>query len=120
MIFTDELPTTKLDWKYVWGEVLELIEEIKRCNPHGIIDELCDVYTCSMCAIETSTGIAMPLLWKRTVYNWLERLEFWKKYFECVGLEFKVEYIRNGANYHRRHKRRMAINLAIQDQLRRT
>lgn len=117
MIFTNETPATKLTWTYVLGEVRELIDEIKNLNLIGIRNELCDVYTCAMCAIETSTGIPMPIFWMRSANGWYKRLEFFKLYFNKIGLEFKVEYVRYGSNYKNAEKRRKAIELAIEDQI---
>ena len=117
MIFTNQTPATNLDWLYVWGEVKELWQEICRFNLKGIRNELCDVYTCAMCAIETSTGIPMPIFWMRSANAWEERMSFFKWYLEEVGLEFKVEYLRFGANYNKAHKRRKVFDLAVEDQI---
>ena len=116
MMYAHELPATGLDWKYVFGEVLELLEEIIKLNVNGIINELSDVYTCSMIAFFTSTGISLPILWERTALDWKERVVFWKWYLGSLGLEYKLEYLRYGANYHRRHKRLRVLALAIIDQ----
>jgi len=117
MILTTSVPSTNLDWKYVWGEIQELIVEIKRLNPIGIIDELSDVYTCSMCAITTSTNIPVPIFWMRSAAKWEDRIRFFKCYLNTIGLEYKVEYLRYGANYKRAYKRRKVVDLAIEDQL---
>jgi hypothetical protein len=118
MIFTTDVPATNLDWKYTFGEVKELWVEIKRCNLIGIINEMCDVYTCAMCAITTSTGIKMPIFWMRSANGWNERLDFFRWYLDEIGLEFKVEYLRFGANYKKAHKRRKVFELAVNDQIR--
>ena len=107
-----------MTWSYVLGEILELVEEVLALSPTGIRDELCDVYTCTMCAIERSTGVPMPILWTRTYYGWLKRVDFWKTYLASVGLEYKVEYLCNGSNYMKAYKRRMVVELAMKDQLR--
>lgn len=119
MIFTNETPATNLDWKYVWGEVLELWEEILKLNLLGIRNELCDVYTCAMCAIETTTGVPMPIFWMRSANGWEHRMEFFRMYLKELDLEFKVEYLRFGANYKKAHKRRKVVELAIKDQFNR-
>lgn len=106
-----------MDWKYVYGEFLELLEEIRKLNWIGIVDELCDVYTCLMCVLETYTGIPMPIFWMRSADRWTQRLEFWMKYFDLLGLEFKVEYMREGSNYMKAEKRRRVVELAVEDQL---
>jgi len=117
MIYTTDVPATNLDWKYTYGEVKELIQEIKRFNLKGIRNELCDVYTCAMCAITTTTGIRMPIYWMRSANGWNDRLNFFQKYLNEIGLEFKVEYLRYGANYKKAHKRRKVFELAVIDQI---
>lgn len=117
MIFSSQLPTVGLEWWYVMGEVRELVDEVKQLNFVGIVDELCDVYTCSMCAIGTSCGIPMPIFWMRTWNRWARRVDFFKWYLSEIGLEFKMEYLRYGSNYERAHKRRKVFELARDDQL---
>jgi hypothetical protein len=116
-MLTTDTPTTDLDWKYTWGEVVELWEEIIKLNVKGVRNELCDVYTCIMCAITTSTGIPMPIFWMRSANGWLERMRFYELYFKELGLEFKTEYLRYGANYKKREKRMITVRLAIEDQI---
>jgi len=117
MMWTTDTPTTKLNWKAVWGEVIELWEEIIKFNLSGMRNELCDVYTCSMCAITTSTGMPVPIFWMRSANEWDKRMVFFTKYLDEVGLEFKVKYLRYGANYNKAHKRRKVFELAVEDQL---
>ena len=119
MVFSHELPATGLDWAYVWGECIELYEEIISGNITGMINELCDVYTCSMIAFTTQTGISVPIFWKRTMKDWMHRVEFFKWYLGELGLEYKLEYLRYGANYKRSFKRFKVVSLAINDQYRR-
>ena len=114
IVWTNEFPTTDLTFKYTLGEVKELIEEIKKLDLHGIISELCDVYTCSMCAIETHFGIP---IWHKSADQWNERVEFFENYLGQVGLEFKIEYLKYGGNYKRKEKRRKVVDLAIEDQI---
>lgn len=117
MIFTNEVPSTNMDMRYVYGEFLELLIEIKKLNLVGIADEACDVYTCLMCAIARYTNIPMPIFWMRSANRWQQRLIFWKKYFKEIGLEFKNCYIQEGSNFKRPEKRRRVVDLAIEDQL---
>lgn len=117
ILWTDQFPTTKLTFKYTLGEVKELIGETKALNVKGIISELCDVYTCSMCAIETHFGIPMPIFWKTSAYKWDERVEFFESYLGQVGLKFKIEYLRYGGNYLKKEKRQKVVELAIEDQI---
>jgi len=117
ILWTNEFPTTKLTFKYTLGEVKELVEEIKARNMKGIISELCDVYTCSMCAIETHFRIPMPIIWHMAADKWNERVGFFQNYLAQVGLEFKIEYLRYGGNYLKKEKRRKVVELAIEDQI---
>lgn len=118
ILFTNEFPTTNLTFKYTFGEVVELFEEIKALNIRGVISEACDVYTCLMCAIETHFGIPMPIFWKKSAIKWDERVDFFQNYFGQIGLEFKIEYLRFGGNYLNKNKRRKIVDLAIEDQIR--
>jgi len=117
MMLTTDTPTTDLTWKYVLGEIKELVEEIEQMNPEGIVNELCDVYTGAMCAITTSTGIPIPIFWMRSANEWFKRMEFFRIYLNRIGLEFKIEYLQYGANYEREWKRKKVVELAINDQL---
>ena len=118
MIWTHQVPTTNMTWDYVWGEVIELFEEVIHFNLTGIIEELCDVYTCGACAITRSTGIPVPIVWELTYIKYLERVEFFKWYLNELGLDYKLKYLVNGANYDKGWKRIRAVRLAIQDQYR--
>jgi hypothetical protein len=117
MIFTNEVPSTKMTWKYVYGEFLELLNEIQKRNWIGILDEACDVYTCSMCAIARYTRIPMPIFWMRSANTWKRRTSWWKTYLGLMGLEFKVEYLQEGSNYNNPEKRKRVVELAIEDQI---
>jgi len=117
MIFTNDVPSTNMRWNYVWDEFLELLDEIKKGNWVGIRDELCDVYTCFMCAIARYTDIPMPIFWMRSAKMWNKRCAFWQLYFDEVGLKFDPKYLRLGSNYKKAEKRRVAMDLAIEDQI---
>jgi hypothetical protein len=118
MLFTYDFPNSGfVSYKWVWSEILELIEEIKTINLKGIRNELCDVYTCMMYAIEYHTGIPMPLFWLRSAIGWKKRVTFWELYLAKIGLEFKLEYMKYGSNYLRPEKRRKVFELAVKDQI---
>jgi hypothetical protein len=117
IIFTNEFPVTKVTFRYTLGEVSEFLDEVKNCNVEGIISELCDVYTCLMCAIDTHFKIPMPIIWHKSADEWMKRIEFFKSYLSQVGLEFKSEYLRYGGNYLKKEKRKKVIELAIKDQI---
>jgi len=111
-----ELPTTGMNWKYVLGEVHELWEEILKRDIQGILSEACDVYSCATCAILTTTGVDLPILWTRSARGWLHREGVWKQILAKEGLAYKVEYLRYGSNYHKPEKVTKVLSLARKDQ----
>jgi len=117
VVYTNEFPITKLTFKYTLGEVVELFDEVKKFNIKGIVSELCDVYTCLMCAIDTHFKIPMPIIWHKSADEWIKRIDFFKSYLNQIDLEFKVEYLRYGGNYLRKEKRMKVVDLAIEDQI---
>lgn len=119
MLWASDLPATGMTWKYVVGEMIELIQEIKDLNYRGIIAEACDVYTCVSCAVLTSTGIDLPILWNNSAKEWFHRVEALKLILADRGLVFKEEYLRYGANYNKPHKMAIIVGLASLDQIRR-
>lgn len=117
MIWSNQLPTTAMSWTDVMSEIYELIDEVKHLNFAGIVEELCDIHTCLMCAIDMATGVPMPIFWMKTYYKWVKRVYFFRSYLNKAGLEFKIEYLRYGSNYLKAHKRRKVFELARDDQL---
>ncbi len=117
ILWTNQFPITNLTFKYTLGEVSEFFEEVKNFNIEGMISELCDIYTCLMCAIETHFNIPMPIFWHKSADEWLRRVDFFKMYLNQIGLEFKVEYLRFGGNYLKKEKRIKVVELAIEDQI---
>ena len=117
MILTTDLPQTKMTWRYVLLEVKELIEEVKKGNRDGIVNELCDVYTSMCCALTTHTRVPIPIFWMRSANEWIHRLEIWEQIFKVAGLKFDVKYLREGGNYRKDTKIVRALELAIEDQI---
>jgi len=117
MLRAANLPATGMTFRYAAGEVQELWEEVLKGDIKGIISEACDVYTCTMCAIHNNFGIDMPIVWDKTAKEWFHRVDVFKQILHKRGLEFKVEYLRYGANYHKPHKVAKVIELAEADQL---
>jgi hypothetical protein len=116
-LFPDQLPVTDMSWAYVLGEIHELFNKLRKHDMKGIINELCDVYTCGICAIKNTTGISVPLLWKKTSYKWFGRVEFFNWYFDQLGLKFKIKYLKHGGNYLKTTKRLRVVRMAMKDQL---
>jgi len=113
--WTHKLPQTKLSWSFVLLETKEFFKEFKEFNVKRMLEEACDIYTVAMCAITTTTGIGIPLLWTWSAKEWVDRIEVWKSIFKEHGLPFKVEYIRYGGNYNKPWKVQKALELARRD-----
>ena len=116
MLRASHLPAQGMSWKYTLGEVQELWEEILTLNAEGILSEACDVYTCASCAILTTTGIDLPILWSRTARGWFHRVNVWKQILATEGLQFKTSYLRYGSNYNKPAKVAKVLELARADQ----
>jgi len=116
MFWTKDVPATDLDFAYTRGEVLELWEAVRSRDLKHITDELCDVYTTFICAVTTLTGLNIPILWDRSLVEWLKRLSVWEDIFKAHGLIFDVKYLVNGGNYERAWKVKAALDLAHKDQ----
>ena len=117
MIWTNDTPSSGMNWTYALGEFKELWEEVRKGDIKKAINELCDVYTSLSCAFQTTTNIPLPLIWTRSAKEWIRRLEEWESIFSYVGLNFDAKYLKNGGNYKKSWKVRAAIKLAINDQL---
>lgn len=117
LIMTSDLPVTGMSWGYVFGEVLELAEEVVAGRLDGVISEACDVYSCAMCAIETTIGKSVPIVRNRSTDGWLKRQEIWREYLRRMGLKYDQKYLVNGGNYKKACKRRLVVALAVKDQL---
>ena len=119
MIWTKDTPSTNLGLKYVLGEVKELFQALFFDRSiKNAIGELCDVYTTLMVALTTYTGLNLPIFWTKSAVEWERRLDFWNRYFGEMGLRFETRYIRNGGNYLKPAKRRIAVEMAIKEQIR--
>jgi hypothetical protein len=114
---SSDIPTTDIDLNYILGEVKELIDEIRVLDINKIIDEACDVYICFMSWLYCYYGINFPIINNRTINKYNKRIDFFKYYFNEIGLEYKLKYLKNGGNYKKDWKRIRAVRLAIRDQL---
>jgi len=116
MLFTSALPAPGMTWRYVIGELLELWNELIKGDIKGIISEACDVYTCASCALLTTTGIDLPIIWDRSARIWLHRVAVFTSILSANDLHFKVEYLRYGSNYNNPNKVAKVLELARLDQ----
>jgi hypothetical protein len=117
MIMGRDITGTNMSWHETWAELIELFEAVFIDRDlNGAIAELCDVYSMLIGALYCQLGVNIPLFWLKSYNEWMRRIEVWEMLFAHVGLEFKLEYIHNGGNYKRRHKIRMALELALKDQ----
>jgi len=116
MLYTNDLPATGMKWGYVYGEVIEFLEEVAKHDVQGMISEACDVYTCTSCALLTTTGINLPIVWTRSADGWFHRVDVFRKMLNDKGLKFKLEYLRYGSNYKKPEKVAKVIELATLDQ----
>ena len=116
MIKTSQLHTNGMDFFYVFGEIIEVIEEIKKRNIIGVIDELCDVWTCILCAFYETTKIDVPVIWEKSAKSWLKRFDAWEIIFALNNLEYHPHYLKNGGNYKKIHKVVLALNMGYKEQ----
>lgn len=99
----------------VTSEIKELIE-VKTFEDFR--EELSDCMYSLFCAIHTYTGIILPMIGCRITLEKAEkRFKEWEEIFKQEGLKFSKVYLKNGSNYHKRHKVELAISLAKIDQL---
>lgn len=113
----DEILAEPMSWRYAHGELVELWEEMVRCNLAGIREEFSDVMYSVYMAVYASTGWNVPMIGAGYAYKkFVARFARWEAIFEENGLDFHRKYLRNGSNYERPHKVRAALDLAIEDQ----
>lgn len=101
--------------EYVWGEVLELWEEVKRLDWVEIGKEWDDVIACTSVCLFVRTGISIPLLKGfgiGAVQRWRHRFDVWKKICEAHDIEFHKGLLVNGGNYKKKKKWVLALKEA--------
>lgn len=116
MIKTKQLGSDGISFSYIIGEIEEVIQEIRKLNPKGIISEVCDVWTCILCWITEVTNINIPVIWEKSAKKTITRLEYWDIIFKLNNLQFDPKCLCNGANWKKLHKQILAINLAKHSQ----
>lgn len=105
-----------MTWKYFWGEVVELLIEVKNGNLNGIREEWSDVWYHFWLAVYSNWKIDMPMLFAGYTIKKVEaRLKIWEKIFEKNGLRFDKKYLDGGSNYKKPEKVQLALKKAIQE-----
>lgn len=116
MIKTKQLGSDGISFSYIIGEIKEVIQEINKHNLNGIVSELCDVWTCTLCWITEITNINLPVIWQKSAKSTIIRLQYWDIIFKLNNLQFDPKCLCNGANWKKPDKQILAINLAKQSQ----
>lgn len=111
----DNLNASSISWRAVKAELFELLEAR---SLEEIKEEFSDVMYFTLCAIQTSTGISLPMSGSSaTIYKVIHRLSVWEEIFNKEGLKFNKKYLVNGSNYKKIKKVELALELARKDQL---
>lgn len=116
MLWTNQVPVTKMTWDYVFGEVIEVLEAILALSLGEFIAELCDVYTCATCALAEMTGVNLPIVWERSARGWFAREQWWADWLKEQGLPFNRWMMKFGGNYKKAHKRQLVQWMARTEQ----
>lgn len=110
-----EVMASKLPFSYVWGEVLELKDELVKWDLGEAKKEWDDVTGCFLVWLTGIIGVSFPILpffGKGAADRWIKRLEVWKNIFELHGVEFHRQYLTGGGNYRKRNKIKKAFKEA--------
>jgi len=105
------------EWSYVLEETRELVEEIRRCNVDGIIDEFGDVAIAfQMCVHWRIGGDFRVVAPERNFRKYAKRMGRWRGIFLREGLTFSPKYLRFGGNPDRPCKRARILGEARAEQ----
>jgi len=115
IIKRSEICCYKMSLAYVVGEMKEVWEEILKGDVKGVASELLDVYSCGMVWLSDVSGLDLYVIENKSVVGWAARWTWWKEWLNGQGLEFKAEYMRQGANYLREEKRAWVLAEAKKD-----
>lgn len=110
-----EVMASKLPFSYVWGEVLELKDELVKLDFTEARKEWDDVIGCFLVWLTGVSGMSFPLLpWlgKGAADRWVSRLEVWQTIFLLHGVEFHRRYLTGGGNYRKLSKVKKAFKEA--------
>lgn len=107
-----EVMASRLPFSYVWGEVLELKDEVIKLDFAEARKEWDDVVGCFLVWLTGIIGVSFPLLpflGKGAADRWVSRLSVWQHIFDLHGVEFHRQYLTGGGNYCKRSKIKKAF-----------
>ena len=105
---------SEITWKNIKDELQEVVEAKSIEEFKG---EVSDVLYFVYCAIESKTGVSLPMYGaERTIKKVWYRLEHWKKLFANADMVFDKKYLLHGSNHDKPQKVMEAFKLAIDDQ----
>lgn len=104
-----------MTWAYVLGELLELMDELKKGAWKAAWAEVLDVYSCAMVALSDMYGKDLYIINNKSIAGWAVRWDWWRVWLASHGYEFKPEYMRKGSNYARAEKRKFVLGEAEKD-----
>jgi hypothetical protein len=113
----ENLNSHPLKWDAFRDEFGELVEAVKNRDLENFKEEVHDSLYSFYCALNTSTGINLPMFGIKSIDKILKRFEVWKVIFAENGLVFDKKYLFNGSNYEKIAKVNKALDLARKDQI---
>lgn len=99
-------------WTHLWGEVHELLVEVRRANLRGVVDEWWDVALTFQLILWTYGMDFEMVLAVRAIAKAERRRQAWIRIFKREGLEFHPRYLRGGSNFKKATKVAAALKLA--------
>ena len=100
---------------YVFGELLEFMEELIAGDMGGMVKEAGDVIAClNVYLCDRFFGGRGWVVNNSRVKGWAHRWAWWREWLEGQNLPFKPEFMRFGANYKRPDKRDLVRRLAME------
>jgi hypothetical protein len=100
----------------VLGEVIELLQEVKKRSWTGIRSEFWDVYSCVFEYLYHTHGLDLLLFDNPSTRAWTKRFFWWKVWLGAHCLEFHSSYMIYGGNFRRREKRHRVLQMAKEEQ----
>lgn len=114
-IKASEICCYSMTLSYFLGEIVELVQEVRKGDWEGIKSESCDVYSCFYELLYHKFGLDLWLVENKSTRAWVKRVDVWKKWLRGYGLEYKKEYMQYGTNFKRREKRHKVLEMARRD-----
>jgi len=105
-----------MNFSYLLSEIVELLQEVKKCSWTGIRLEAWDVYSCVFELLYHRFGLNLPVLNNPSIESWARRWGWWKIWLCAHNLSFHPSYMRFGSNFRRREKRHRVLQMAKEEQ----